>query len=49
MKIETDNLVTVKNFAALEKVTTSYIYKLVKAGRMQSVVRQQNNFFGSMS
>lgn len=34
MKIETDNLMTVKNYAEREGVTASYIYKLVKEGKM---------------
>ncbi len=34
MKIETNQLVTVKNYALQEGVTPSYIYKLVKDGKM---------------
>ncbi|MEO8771855.1 MAG: hypothetical protein ABI402_17290 [Ferruginibacter sp.] len=36
MKIETNNLITIKNYAKKENVTTSYIYKLIKDGRMNS-------------
>jgi len=34
MKIETTNLMSVKNYAVREGVTASYIYKLEKTGRM---------------
>lgn len=34
MKIEIDNLMSVKNYANREGVTASYIYKLEKQGRM---------------
>lgn len=36
MKVETDKLMTIKNYAAKEGVTTSYIYKLIKEGKMSS-------------
>jgi len=35
MKIETTNLMSVKNYAVREGVTASYIYKLEKEGRME--------------
>jgi excisionase family DNA binding protein len=38
MKIEISNLMTVKNYAKRENVTTSYIYKLIKEGKMSSFV-----------
>lgn len=38
MKVETSNLMTVKNYAHKEDVTTSYIYKLIKEGKMSSFV-----------
>ena len=38
MKVETSNLMTVKNYAHKEDVTTSYIYKLIKEGKMRSFV-----------
>lgn len=34
MKIETNNLMSVKNYAGREGVTASYIYKLEREGRM---------------
>ena len=35
MKIEINNLMSVKNYADREGVTASYIYKLEKQGRME--------------
>lgn len=37
MKIETSILITIKNYALRERVTTSYIYKLIKEGKMNSL------------
>ena len=34
MKIETTNLMSIKNYANREGVTASYIYKLEKEGKM---------------
>jgi hypothetical protein len=34
MKVEINNLMTIKNYALSKDVTTSYIYKLIKEGRM---------------
>lgn len=36
MKVEIANLMTIKNYARKEDVTTSYIYKLIKEGKMNS-------------
>lgn len=36
MKVETNNLMTVKNYAIQEGVTASYIYKLEKMGIMDT-------------
>jgi len=36
MKIDIKNLMTIKNFALKEGVTPSYIYKLIKEGKMYS-------------
>lgn len=36
MKVEINNLITIKNYAGKENVTTSYIYKLIKEGKMNS-------------
>jgi len=38
MKIETNNLMSVKNYANKQKVTTSYVYKLERTGRMELFV-----------
>jgi predicted ATP-dependent serine protease len=38
MKTKIDNLKTIKNFALLNKVTASYIYKLIKEGKMKPVI-----------
>jgi hypothetical protein len=38
MKVEVSNLMTVKNYAKREDVTTSYIYKLIKERKMSSFV-----------
>lgn len=35
MKVEINNLMSVKNYADREGVTASYIYKLEKQGRME--------------
>jgi hypothetical protein len=34
MKVETNTLMTIKNYAMREGVTPSYIYKLEKEGKM---------------
>jgi predicted ATP-dependent serine protease len=38
MAIKITKLMTVKNYAKMEDVTPSYIYKLVKADKMECVV-----------
>jgi predicted ATP-dependent serine protease len=38
MKVEIENLQTIKNFALQAKVTPSYIYKMVKEDKMDTVV-----------
>lgn len=38
MKIDISKLMTIKNYALRENVTTSYIYKLIKAGLMSSFI-----------
>ena len=35
MKVEINNLMSVKNYADRERVTASYIYKLEKMGKME--------------
>ena len=36
MKIDISQLMTIKNFALKERVTSSYIYKLIKEGKMNA-------------
>ena len=36
MKVEIKNLMTIKNYALKEGVTPSYIYKLIKEGKMSA-------------
>lgn len=38
MKVEIKNLMNIKNYADREGVTASYIYKLIKEGKMSSFV-----------
>jgi hypothetical protein len=38
MKINLDTLKTIKNFALQNKVTASYIYKLIKEGKMKPII-----------
>ena len=38
MKVETAYLKTVKNYAMNNKVTPSYIYKLIKENRMEATM-----------
>jgi hypothetical protein len=38
MKIETNNLVTVKNYASKQSVTPTYVYKLIREKRMEHIV-----------
>jgi len=37
MKIEIKNLLTIKNYALKEKVTSAYIYKLIKENKLDVV------------
>lgn len=37
MKIETENLITVKNYAYEHRVSTSYVYRLIREGVMTSI------------
>jgi len=36
--MEINNLMTIKNFAVKNSVTPSYIYKMIKEGKMKPVV-----------
>ncbi len=38
MKVETSNLQTVKNYSLANKVSTTYIYQLIKATKLVAVV-----------
>lgn len=38
MKIETDNLQTVKNYAVERGWTPSYVYKLIREGKMSAII-----------
>jgi hypothetical protein len=38
MKVETNTLMTIKNYAMREGVTPSYIYKLEKEGKMNCFI-----------
>lgn len=37
MKIETNNLKTIKNYAVSQGITASYIYKMIKENKMKSI------------
>lgn len=43
-RIEIDKLKTVKTFAMANSVTTAYIYKLIKEGKMKAFVIDGVNF-----
>lgn len=38
MNVKTENLVTVKNYALSQSITTSYVYKLFKAKNIEPIV-----------
>ena len=38
MKVETGYLQTIKNYAGMYGITTSYVYKLLKLGELDAVV-----------
>jgi hypothetical protein len=44
MKTDINNLKTIKNFALQNKVTASYIYKLIKEGKMKPVIIDEVQF-----
>ncbi len=37
MKVETNNLISVKTFAKEQGVSTSYVYRLIREGRMEAI------------
>lgn len=43
-----NKLKTVKTFAMANKVTTSYIYKLIKEGKMSAVIIDGVNFIDTL-
>ena len=49
MKIDISNLLTIKNFALKERVTPAYIYKLIKAGKMEAVTINDVQFINIKS
>lgn len=38
MKVNIENLLTVKNYSEKHRITTSYVYKLIKADKVEAVV-----------
>lgn len=38
MKIDISNLMTIRNYAVKERVTVQYIYKLIRQGKMESLL-----------
>ena len=44
MKIDTMSLMTVKTFAKDNNVSTSYIYRLIREGRMDSIQIDEVHF-----
>ena len=48
MKIETNNLKTIRNYALSMNVTASYIYKRIKEGKMKAVVIDSVQFIDTV-
>jgi len=48
MKLEINNLKTIKNYALSMKVTASYIYKRIKEGRMKAVIIDNVQFIDTV-
>jgi hypothetical protein len=44
MKIETNNVITVKTFAKGYDVSTSYVYRLIREGKMSSILIDDVHF-----
>lgn len=38
MKVSIENLLTVKNYSEKHRITTSYVYKMIKAEKIEAVV-----------
>ena len=38
MQVNTETLLTIKNYALKYKITPSYVYKLIKGGELKAVV-----------
>ena len=49
MKVDISNLLTIKNFALKENVTPAYIYKLIKAGKMNAITVNDVQFINVKS
>lgn len=49
MKTNIDTLKTIKNFALQNKVTASYIYKLIKEGKMKPVIIDSVQFIDTIT
>lgn len=49
MKVEIDNLKTIKNYADSNKVTTSYIYKLFREKKMKPVMIDGVKFIDTLT
>jgi len=44
MKIDTNNVITVKTFARDNDVSTSYVYRLIREGKMNSILIDEVHF-----
>ena len=44
MKVEINNLITVKTFAREWGISTSYVYRLIREGKMDSILIDEVHF-----
>lgn len=49
MMVEINDLQTIKNYAVAQKVTPSYIYKLVKENKMKTVTIDKVQFIDTIA
>jgi len=49
MKIEITYLLTIKNYATMHGITPSYIYKMIKEGKMNAVIIDGVQFIDTKS
>lgn len=49
MQVETTHLLTIKNYATMQTVTASYIYKMVKEDKMKAIVIDGVQFIDTKS